>query len=312
MIGELLSQFGRRGPTLLVASLCVGFAFHPLARIGYQLLPISAFLLTLGSFLTASLSPAESRLRLGLVGIALLWVGVALPLLAAGVLLLLPLDPALHAGIMLSLLAPPVGSAAAMAAMMGLRPRVALIVSLTLTLSAPLTIPAYSTMLGLGIDFRISALALRLFLIVGAAALVSCGAIKFRRRLTGVLPDQRAATGVAVVGLVIVGLATSQAIQAQGPEHSRQFAAMLVAATIVNFGLCAVSALIFARLGPRLAGTVGLVSGNRNVTLAWAAAGVGLPPLTEAYVAACVIPVLALPLIVRMAVELRGSLALRS
>lgn len=36
------------------------------------------------------------------------------------------------------------------------------------------------------------------------------------------------------------------------------------------------------------------------MTLAWAAAGFGLPPLAEGYVAACVIPVLALPLIIKL------------
>jgi ACR3 family arsenite transporter len=54
----------------------------------------------------------------------------------------------------------------------------------------------------------------------------------------------------------------------------------------------------------QLAGTIGLVSGNRNVTLAWAAASFGLPPLAEGYVAACVIPVLALPLIVKLGLAL--------
>ena len=53
-----------------------------------------------------------------------------------------------------------------------------------------------------------------------------------------------------------------------------------------------------------MAGTIGLVSGNRNVTLAWAAASFGLPPLAEGYVAACVIPVLALPLIVKLCLAL--------
>jgi ACR3 family arsenite transporter len=36
----------------------------------------------------------------------------------------------------------------------------------------------------------------------------------------------------------------------------------------------------------------------------WAAASFGLPPLAEGYVAACVIPVLALPLIVKLCLRL--------
>jgi ACR3 family arsenite transporter len=36
----------------------------------------------------------------------------------------------------------------------------------------------------------------------------------------------------------------------------------------------------------------------------WAAASFGLPPLAEGYVAACVIPVLALPLIIKLCLRL--------
>jgi ACR3 family arsenite transporter len=79
---------------------------------------------------------------------------------------------------------------------------------------------------------------------------------------------------------------------------------MLVAAVASNFGLCALATLTFARLGLQTAGTIGLISGNRNVTLVWAATSFGLPPLAEGYVAACVIPVLALPLIIKLCLRL--------
>ena len=45
------------------------------------------------------------------------------------------------------------------------------------------------------------------------------------------------------------------------------------------------------------------------MTLAWAAAGFGLPHDAESYVAACVVPVLALPLILRVAVALRQAVS---
>jgi hypothetical protein len=107
---------------------------HPLAQFGYDLLPFSAFLLTLGSFLTAGLAPSEAKIRLPLMALVLAWVGLALPLAAAILLSFLPLDPSLRAGVLLSLLAPPVGSAAAIAGMLGLRTRLALLVSIALTL----------------------------------------------------------------------------------------------------------------------------------------------------------------------------------
>jgi len=303
-VGKLLSAFGGQGPILLVLSLGAGVISHPLAHVGYELLPLSAFLLTLGSFLTAGLAPSEVKTRASLIAVVLAWVGVGLPLAAAAILAFVPLDPSLRAGVLLSLLAPPVGSAAAIAAMLGLQPRLALLVSIALTLLAPISIPAFATLLGLGVAFDMGALAIRLFAIIGVAALVAFLAMRFRERLTPILPDQRAATGVAVIGLIIVGLATSQGIQTQWHSNPARFEEMLAAAIATNFGLCALAALVFSGLGLQVAGTIGLVSGNRNVTLAWAAASFGLPPLAEGYVAACVIPVLALPLIVKLGIAL--------
>jgi arsenite transporter len=308
-VGKLLSALGGQGPVLLVFSLGAGVVSHPLAHFGYELLPLSAFLLTLGSFLTAGLAPSEVKTRASLIVVVLAWVGVALPLAGAALLWFVQLDPSLRAGVLLSLLAPPVGSAAAIAAMLGLQPRLALLVSIALTLLAPISIPCFATVLGIGIAFDMAALATRLFVIIGVAALVAFLALRFRQTLTPILPDQRAATGVAVIGLVIVGLATSQGIQAQWHTSPAKFEEMLAAAIATNFGLCALAALVFSGLGLQVAGTIGLVSGNRNVTLAWAAASFGLPPLAEGYVAACVIPVLALPLIVKLSTGLPGLLS---
>jgi hypothetical protein len=237
------------------------------------------------------------------MALVLAWVGLALPLAAAILLSFLPLDPALRAGVLLSLLAPPVGSAAAIAGMLGLRTRLALLASIALTLLTPISIPYFATVLGLGFEFDMGALATRLFSIIGAAGLVAFLAIRFHRNLMPVLPDQRAATGIAVIGLIIVGLATSQGIRALWTSNPLLFNAMLAAAIVSNFGLCVLATLIFARLGLKTAGTIGLVSGNRNVTLVWAAASFGLPSLAEGYVAASVIPVLALPLIIKLCLK---------
>lgn len=309
ILGKMLSGFGSKGPILLVVALVAGMACPPLAWSGYQLLPLSAFLLTLGSFLTASLAPADAGVRRSLVVVTLIWVGVGLPVAAALMLATVPLNASLRAGMLLSLLAPPVGSAAAIAAMLGLQPRLALLISITLTLLSPLSIPAFASLLDLGVQFDMSALTLRLFGIIGSAALVAFLMGRFRPRFIAVLPDQRAATGIAVIGLMIVGLATSRGIHAQWTSNPVMFAKMLTAAVGINFGLCCASALLFSKLGVELAGTIGIVSGNRNVTLAWAAASFGLPPLAEAYVAACVVPVLALPLIVKLGLAVSGAIS---
>jgi ACR3 family arsenite transporter len=300
MVGKMLSVLGGQGPILLVAALCLCVLSHPLGDLGYRLLPISAFLLTLGSFVTAGLAPSETKTHNWLLAVVLAWVGIGLPLAAAGLLLFVPLDPSLRAGVLLSLVAPPVGSAAAIAAMLGLQPRLTLVVSISLTLLAPVSIPGFAKLLGLGVTFNMGELALRLVAIIGMAALVAFLARRFRKGFATVLPDQRAATGIAVIGLTIVGLATSHGILGQWYSNPVRFVGMLGAAIAINFGLCLLATLVFSRVGLKLAGIIGLVSGNRNVTLAWAAASFGLPPIAEGYVAACVIPVLALSLIIKL------------
>jgi ACR3 family arsenite transporter len=306
-LGRLLTGLGAYGPILLVASLAAGGLNARLSHGGYVLLPASAFLLTLGSFLSAGLASFEMKMRPSHLVVVLAWLGIGIPIAAAAALSLVPLDPSLRTGALLSLLAPPVGSAAAIAAMLDLQPRLALVVSIALTAVAPFSMPLLGRVLDLQLQMEMTSLAVRLIAIIGAAALIAFASLRFRNVLKPLLPDQRAGTGVAVIGLIIVGLATAQGVRTYWTQDPLAFERMLAAAFAVNIGTCAIGAAVFAWLGPRAATTVGLVSGNRNVTLAWAAAGFGLPPLAEGYVAACVVPVLALPLLVKLCLALSSA-----
>jgi predicted Na+-dependent transporter len=298
-LGQGLSIIGRHGPALLVLSLVLGAAIAPLATAAYQVVPLSAFLLTLGSFLTAGLARPEKSLGWRRLLLVLAWIGVGVPLIAAALVYPLHLEPALQAGVILSVLAPPVGSAAAIAAILGLQPRLALFASIALTLVAPLSMPAFATVLGVNVSIDMGHLAWRLALIIGSAAILAQMARHWRSKVQAVLPDQSSAAGVAVIGLVIVGLAMMSGIRAHWATDPNAFSLFIAAAIGVNLGAGLVGAVLFASWGAKDAFTVGLVSGNRNVTLAWAAAGSTLPMATEAYVAACVLPVLALPLAIK-------------
>ncbi|WP_205772464.1 hypothetical protein [Microvirga calopogonii] len=308
VLGQGLTTIGQHGPALLVLSLLLGAAVAPLATAAYQVLPLSAFLLTLGSFLTAGLAPPEKGLGWRRILLALTWIGLGVPLIAAAIVFSLRLDPALQAGVILSVLAPPVGSAAAIAAILGLQPRLALAASIGLTLVSPLSMPAFATVLGVNVSIDMVHLTWRLALIIGLAAMVAQMARYWRSKVQVVLPGQTAAAGVAVIGLVIVGLAMMSGIRAHWATDPDAFSLFIAAAVGVNLGAGLVGALLFSSWGAKDAFTVGLVSGNRNVTLAWAAAGATLPAATEAYVAACVLPVLALPLAVKGVISARTRL----
>jgi ACR3 family arsenite transporter len=306
-VGRSLVWLGTQGPALLVASLIAGFVLPPLGEAGVAALPVSAFLLTLGSFITAGLAPSERANGPVTLVLVLLWLGVVVPLLGATVLAITDLAPGMKAGVFLSLCAPPVGSAAAIAAMLGLQPRLALAASLILTLIAPLSMPGLVYILAHDVPIDTARFAPRLIAIVGGAAIVARLALRRRQLLRPVLPDPRAGAGIAVIGLVVVGLAAAHAAQVNWQVDSTRFGQIVLAAIAVNVLACSLGALVFTRLGLAASATVGLVSGNRNVTLAWAAGGFTLPALAQEYLAACVIPVLALPLVVKLVLALTAQ-----
>jgi hypothetical protein len=297
--GYAFVAVGRHGPILLVLSLVSGTAAPGLAAIAHAILPMSAFLLTLGSFLTAGLSPPENAVRLRLTVATVAWAGLGVPLLTSVGLFLAHFGTDTQSGVLLSVLAPPVGSAAAIAAILGLQPRLALIVSIVLTILAPLSMPLLAKILGIEITLDMFFIAKRLTFIIGAAGVIAAVALRWRRQTAWVLPDSAAAAGVAVIGLVIVGLATTDGIRASWHTDAHLFLEYAIAAVMVNAAITVLSAGLFTNTGFKNACTIGLVSGNRNVTLAWAAAGGTLSTFTEAYVAACVIPILSLPLVIK-------------
>ncbi len=308
MVGRGLSRLGRHGPVLLVLSLAVGAASPTIAAAARELLLVSAFLLAVGSFLSAALAPPQAELGWRRLATALAWVGIGVPALVGGLVAVLRPGPGLEAGILLSVVAPPVGSAAALAAMFGLLPRLALVLSVALTLAAPLLLPALAAALGLGASIDMRSLALRLALVIGTAALIAHLARNHRRHVEAILPDQQAAAGVAVVGLAIVGLAMANGLRVHGTADPDGFGRLVAIAVAINLGAGLAGTMLFLAWGGKAAFTVGLVSGNRNVTMAWAAAGSSLPLATEAYVAACVLPVLTLPLAVKTVLAARAQL----
>lgn len=81
-------------------------------------------------------------------------------------------------------------------------------------------------------------------------------------------------------------------------------------AALFLLGCCGVVAVV-SGFGLRLACIVGRFSANRNVTFVATVASFGLPSLSDVYVAACFIPLFALPFLVKFAASFlsRGGLA---
>lgn len=293
----LLARAGRDGPALLCGGVLIGLVAPVSAEAARPLMGVAVFIFTLGAFLkvdgAAFRADAADRRSTGRI---LAWSTFGVPAVAYLLERAMQPGPDLGLGLLLCALAPPVGSAAAIAAMLGLGAPLALLVSVAATISAPFYLPPLAAALA-GAELSIDpiGMSLRLGAIVGGAALVAW----LLRRHAGrwVAENPNAMTGIAVLGLLLLAIGAMRGMReeiAAAPIHA---VLLLGLAFAVNAGLQVTGALLFAGLERRRALTVGLLSGNRNITLVWAAATPFLAdrPAVELFLAMSVFPIFMLP-----------------
>jgi len=139
----------------------------------------------------------------------------------------------------------------------------------------------------------------RLALIVGPAAAVA--ALLRRYAADFVRRNPQAMTGLAVAGLLLVALGAMRGMQDTVLAQPLLVIGLLVLAFAVNAGFQLIGTLLFLGWGRAQAVTVGLVSGNRNITLAWVMAAPALVghPSVALYIALSVFPIFMMPALTR-------------
>lgn len=300
-VHALLEIAGRHGPVLLCVGVLIGLLVPALAQAARPLFGLAVFAFTLGAFLKVDARSFRAVLadRRGTL-LVFTWSAFGVPLCGWGAVQLLPLPADLATGLLLYLLAPPVGSAAAIAAMLGLSAPLALFATITAMAIAPFTLPPLAlAMTGAELSIDPVVLALRLGVIVGAAALCAWVMRRFTGRWIERHPD--AMTGIAVLGLLVVALAAMRGVQAQILAAPWIAMGWLTLAFALNAGLQALGTLLFAGDDRVRALSMGLCTGNRSVTLVWAAAApfIDSRPGVELYLAMSLLPIFMLPLATR-------------
>ncbi|MCC6471986.1 MAG: hypothetical protein IT563_26980 [Alphaproteobacteria bacterium] len=285
-----------RGALLLFAGVFAGLAVPPLAAllrptvlpVTFLLFVASLLRLDLGMILHHARRPARAVLIL-----AAIMVGA--PLGWAALFKLVPAPPSLVLSIILTTTTTPVLSSPAFALLLGLEAELALIVVLAAMLLIPITMPALAlALLGLQIDLSTAELMGRLAAFVGGGFALAMAL----RRLIGparIKSEARAFDGAMVVILVVFAIGVMDGVTARLLAEPGLVILFTAAAFLLNAAQQILGAAVFWLSGRRLALTVGLLFGYRNMALVLAVLGEAAPADFVLFVAVAQLPMYMYP-----------------
>lgn len=299
MIG-FLAWLGRHGSIFLALGVFLGLLLPPLASFLKPLLIpgiIGPFLIALIRLDWARIADHLKRPKITIL--ALLWLLIAAPFLIDALLGLIPLEPGLHANLVLMAAASPLMASASLALIIGLDASLAVVLTFLATALMPFTLPSIALfLLGVDINIAIGELMLRLGLLVGG-----CFALAWliRRFLPPGFADRHAAPldGLAIVGLLVFAIAIMDGVTGLLLERPEIVLTTALAVFGLNLGMQALAALAFAWRGLTTALSIGLCSGNRNLGILLAATADKASPDLLILIALAQLPIYILPVLQR-------------
>lgn len=260
---------GRQARWALPAGVFVGIVLPGLAALMRPLLTAAVIGTLLGVLLRLDWSRFVALGRRPALSAAVVgWLLVASPLLGWWATAPFGLSPDLRLAVMLQAAAPPIGSAAVFALILGLDGALAAFCTAIATLLLPFTL---TPLVGLllpeaGVRVDLAPFFLRVSLLVGAPFLLAW----LVRKWIG--PDRLARAdpllgGVNVLLLVVFAIAVMDGVTARLLADPATIATLLLAATVAALLLHWLGYLLFRRAGLVTAYTASVLSGNRNVGL---------------------------------------------
>lgn len=305
----LLAALGRQARWALPAGVFVGIVVPDLAAAARWLLTPAVI-----GTLTAAL------LRLDWDGLArtlrrparpawvVAWLLIASPAAVWALTGLLGLDAELRLVLLLQAAAPPIGSAAVFALILGVDGLLAMVGSVAATLLLPLTLTPLVALLlpAAGVQVDLAAFAARVALVVAAPFAIAAAlrAVLGRERLAR---HDEVLGGLNVVLLVVFAVAVMDGVTATLLADPPRILRLLAAACVAAVALHAAGWALLARAGPSVAWASALLSGNRNMGLMLAVTAGTAGPAFSLYVGIAQIPMYFAPLLLGPAV--RRSLA---
>ena len=293
-IFEALDWLGRQGTRAIALSILVGLALPPLAALFKPLVAPSIFYLLVLAFLRVDPAALKSEFsRPKVVVLATLWIMIATPLVLGAAYLALgrgELWSALSVALVLQAAAPPIISAPAVVALLGLDAALALATLIATTAITPLTAPFLAALfVGDALPLDPGALALRLFLFLTGAFMVALIIRWFLGRDRVVAARERI-DGLSVIGLFVFAVALMESVAMRMFSEPALVLGLLALSFVLTFGLMALTTIVFKPIGLERALALGWESGNRNMGLMLAAAG-GVSDLVWLYFALAQFPI---------------------
>ncbi len=290
----------RHGTTLLALGIFGGLLIPPLAHVFHWFITPNVIIIMTLVLLRVDVAAALRRLRqpVLLAAITAMQLLVA-PLLAAGVVRLLPLDAGVSAGVVVFATGCGATSGAAFARLVGLDPELTLLGTLTTTLLLPLTAPPLALALGgVGLHLGLYGFALRLALVVLLPLVLSL-LLRWVLGAERLVPLGPAVDGGVVWVLVFYGFAVMDGLTARLLADPLWVAQAAAAAFGAAIGLNLLTTLVFLAAGRREAASAGLMSGNRNMALYLAVLPATADPRLALFFALCQFPLYLSPFLLR-------------
>jgi predicted Na+-dependent transporter len=298
-----LESCARSGAVLLAVSVFVGLFAPPLASaMRFIITPTVVGLMTL-VLLRVDFAAVFAYLRRPLlVAWLLAWLMVGAPLSAFGAVWLARLaglDGPLGAAFVIAATGCAATSAPAFARLVGLDAQLSLVGSVLSTLLVPFTAPPLALgLIGVALPITVAGLSARLALVVGLPLLLSLAI----RRIAGddrLRPWGGAVDGAAVLLVCLYGVGVMDGILAALLDRPGFVAGATALAFLCNYGLNALTTLVFLPFGRPIAYATGLMSGNRNMALYLAVMPRDSDPALLMFFALCQFPLFLSPFLLR-------------
>jgi BASS family bile acid:Na+ symporter len=294
-----LVWLGRQGTRAVAASLFLALAFPPLAAWCKPIVPEAIFALLVLAFLRVD--PRELRGHFAeptLVLVATLWTmfivpaGLGMAFVLAGVPDRLP---QLYVGLMLQSVAPPIMSAPAFAALMGLESALSLATLIAGFAVTPFSASVFAQLfLGSATKLSPLRLGLRLLLILAGSALSAA----LIRRIAGagwINRQRESIDGLSVVTLFVFAVAVMDGVGIGLLTRPWVIIGLTTLAFVLALLLTALTTVVFARVGWGRSLALGLACGHRNLGLMLAATGGTIPDLSWLYFGLAQFPIYLVP-----------------